>query len=300
MHIKSPTVRFELAEAVTRDGLVHQGLFSGPEGQGKRAVLWIHGLTGRFYGDVTLMNGLAAACNAKGMAFAVFNTRGHDIIANLKKVDPNEPSGFGHVMTGAGMEVFEESVFDIDAGISFLVSRGYSEVILMGHSSGANKVCYYAGKTKDPRVAGVVLAGPMSDRLSQHTDKEKYAENLALLRDLIETGRGDALLTQTFWFPTTAKRAWSLLAPNTKEDVFNYGDAKQVLSVFHGISAPLLVVFAGRDEAADRPIDQIRKVFDLHSGSTNYRSIVIADATHGYDGKQREFVDAVSDWAATV
>ena len=208
---------FELVEAVTKDKLVHQGIFTHPEKAGKRAILWVHGLTGRFFGDAKLMNLFAAECAKQGMAFAAFNNRGHDIIANihtLKQSGSTEDS----VMIGAGMEVFEGSVFDVDAGISFLVSQGYSEVVLVGHSTGANKVCYYAGNTDDPRIVGVALAGPISDRLSERTDKEKYDENIKMLKDLINTGRGDALLAKTHWFPITAKRAWSLLAPNTKEE----------------------------------------------------------------------------------
>ncbi len=300
--------QFELVETVTKDGLVHQGMFARPEphsvphsGTSRgRALLWVHGLTGRFYGDVKTMNLFADECTKQGMAFASFNTRGHDIISSMRKIDPKEPNGYTHVTIGASSEVFEESVFDIDAGISYLADQGFDQVILAGHSTGANKVCYYAGNTNDPRVAGVVLAGPMSDRLSEHTDKKQYDKNLTMLRELIETGRGDALLAKTHWFPITAKRAWSLLSPNTHEDVFNYGDEKNVLVDFNKITSPVMVVLAGNDDVADRPAETIQKVFDAHTGSKNYRSVIIPDATHQYSGKQQEFVHSVVSWAKSL
>ena len=267
---------------------------------GKRSVLWVHGLTGRFTGDVKTMNLLAEACIQKGMAFASFNNRGHDIISSIRKVDPNAATGMTHVTIGAGMEEFSESVFDIDAGVSFLVSRGYTEVVLAGHSTGANKVCYYAANTKDPRVIGVILAGPISDRLSERTDKVRYDENMKIVRELIDSDKGEGLLTKIHWFPLSARRAWSLLGPNTKEDVFNYGDEKNVLETFHNITSPVLIVLSGSDEAADRPVTEIRKVFDEHTGAKNYRSVIIPDATHGYKDKEKEFVDAVVSWSAAL
>lgn len=290
---------FELVETVTKDKLIHQGIVAEPTKSGRRAILWVHGLTGRFYGDVKLMNLFAEACTKRGMAFASFNNRGHDVIASIRKqTKPGEERD--HVMMGAGLELFEQSVFDIDAGISFLVSRGYAEVIVAGHSTGANKACYYAGNTNDPRVAGIVLAGPMSDRLSQHTDKKNYEENVKLVDDLIKNGRGEALITKAHWFPITADRARSLLAPNTNEDVFNYGDTKNVLPVFHAIQAPVLVVLSEHDETADRPVADIQKVFDAHAGAKNYRSVIIPNTTHGYEGKEKEFVDTVADWSVNL
>lgn len=292
--------KFELVETVTKDGLIHQGMMSRPERGGKKALLWVHGLTGRFYGDVKMMNLLAEECARQGIGFASFNNRGHDIISSMRKIDPNEPNGYTHAMIGASSEIFEESVFDIDAGISYLVEQGFDQVVLAGHSTGANKVCYYAGNTHDPRVTGVVLAGPMSDRLSAHTDKKNYKDNINMLKELNETGREGAMLTKLHWFPITAKRAWSLLAPNTREDVFNYGDEKNVLTVFHNITSPVMVVLAGNDDVADRPAETIQKTFDAHTGSKNYRSVIISDTTHQYSGKQQEFAHTVVDWAKSL
>lgn len=259
-------MKFELAEITTKDGLIHQGMVARPERTRKKAVLWVHGLTGKFYGDPVLMNVFADECNKKGMAFASFNNRGHDIMSSIRK-------GKGYVTIGASSEVFKDCVFDIDAGISFLADQGFRHIILAGNSTGANKVCYYASHTKDSRVMGVVLSGPISDRLGM---------------------KGD------IWFPATEERKKSLLTPNSSEDVFNYGDENNVLSIFQNISVPTMVVLAGNDETADRPIETIQNIFDSHSGSKKYVSTVIPDTTHGYEGKQQEFVTTVVDWVENL
>jgi len=303
-------MKFELVEIVTKDKLVHQGIYYSPKNPGHkltstkapagRAILWVHGLTGRFYGDVTLMNLFAKYCSKQGVGFASFNTRGHDVIASISTIDPSDPSGQGHRMIGAGYESFKECVFDIDAAVSFLVSKGFSEVIIVGHSTGANKACYYAATQKDGCVSGVVLAGPISDRCSPQTDKEAYKHNLTTITSLRSEGKGEALLTNVSWFPATADRAFSLIAPNTEEDVFNYGDTANVLSLYAKITKPMLVVFSGNDEYADRPITTIRQVFDTHTKSQKYQSVVIADTTHGYEGKESEFVSVVVGWVTSL
>ncbi len=299
---------FELAEVVTKDNLVHQGIFAPPSPvrpdsagkAGKRAILWVHGLSGRFYGDVKVMNAFADACNQKGFGFASFNNRGHDAIAGFKKLDPAEPIGQNYVTIGAGLEKFEESVYDIDAAIQFLADKGYSEVVLVGHSTGANKVCYYAATQKDARVVGIVLAGPISDRYSPTNDKARYEENMTMLKMLRDEGKGEALLTKSLWMPLSADRLWSLIAPNTSEDVFNYGDTENVLTTFEKITKPTLVVLAGNEEHADRLVTDIRKVFDAHAKAKNYRSTIIPDTTHGYSGKETEFVSAVILWVSSL
>lgn len=289
-------MKFELVEVVTKDKLVHQGIFHRPERAGKRALLWVHGLTGRFYGDVKLMNVLAEVCGKNGMGFASFNTRGHDMVTGIRKVDSRKESGYSHEIIGAAYERFEDSVHDVDAGISFLERQGFSEIIIAGHSTGANKVCFYAANVNDPRVTGVILAGPMSDRHSARTDKVNYEKNLHEAKALIAAGKGDALQEGKHFFPITPKRFVSLLASNTAEDVFNYGDNKNVLSVFSRIQKPLLVICSEKDEVADRPIPEIRKAFDAHAQTSNYQSLVIPNADHGFSGKEKEFVSAIVTW----
>lgn len=292
-------MHFDLIEIITKDKLVHQGILRRPEKPTKKAILWVHGLTGRFYGDPLLMNVFGGLCDKHGVAFASINNRGHDIITNLKKIDTAAPGGFTRVTGGSGVEVFEESVMDIDAGISYLVGLGYEEVYLAGHSTGANKVCYYAAIKSDRRVAGVILSGPISDRLAQQKDKVHYEKNLLAAKVLVLAGRGDRIQQSASFFPITPRRALSLLTPNSPEDVFTYGDTDKPLRMFARITKPLLVIFGGADESADRPVESIKAVFDKATRSKHYVSRIIAGATHGYTGKERDFATVVVQWAAS-
>lgn len=266
----------------------------------KRAILWVHGLSAAFYNDITLYEVMAEACDKKGWGFAIFNNRGHDLIAGIRKVDGTPPNGYIYYQAGAGKEVFTESVLDIDAGVSFLLEKGFSEIIMVGHSTGANKACYFAATQKNPHVKGVVLSVPMSDRLDPSIMPERRKKELIFMHKLITQGKGDELLLGYHFFPITPKRYISLFEPGSAEDTFDYGDAHPKMAFFSQIQLPLLVVLAGNDEYADRPIDEIKKVFDVHAKSKKYTSIVIFGALHKFNGSEKEAVRTIFSWASSI
>lgn len=291
---------FSLEEIITSDNLVHQGIFHAPKNPGKKAIVWVHGLTSKFYSDPKLMKLFADMSDEHGIGFASFHTRGHDYVTSTHKLDSSDEKGYVHETIGSGVENFTDCTKDIDAMVSFLVSRGYTSVVLVGHSTGANKVCYYAGSVSDPRVAGVVLAGPMSDRYSAGFDAATNREHRRIMEQKINEGKGDELLMGYDFFPLTPKRWMSLLAEGSPEDVFNYRDDVGALSAFSVIKAPLLVIFAGKDEHADRPVEIIRNAFDAHATSPVYKSIIVPEADHGFSGKEALFVKEIVSWAALL
>lgn len=292
-------MKCELVQITTKDALVHHGAYFAPSNPGKKAILWIHGLTGRFYSDPKLLNLFSEACDKQGMGLAAFNNRGHDYITSAHRLDSNDTKGYVYENIGASVEKFTDSVADIDASISFLHDKGFTEIILVGHSTGANKVCYYAGTVGDPRVAGVVLAGPMSDRYSV-TDEVTHENHKAIMEQKIKDGKGDEILIGFDFLPLTPHRWMSLMTKGSPEDVFNYRDEKGALSTFEQITMPLCVMFAGSDEHADRPIPEIKRAFDSHSRSRHYQSMAIADCDHGFTGKEQVFVSAVVDWTSSL
>lgn len=290
---------FFLVETTTKDGLIHQGIYFEPKKKSKRAILWIHGLTGRFYGDTVMMNELAEASGKQGYGFAAFNTRGHDMVASIHKKDTRKPSGHSYLTRGAAYEKFEESVFDIDAGITFLVNKGFSEVIVIGYSTGANKACYFFAKERNPHAVGVVLAGPISDRLDVDIDQKKLKKDLEKMQKLVQAGKGDEL-SAFHQFPMTPKRFISLLGTHTAEDTFDYGDKIPKLTSFSAITKPLLVIIGAVDEYADRPVADIIKTFDRYQRSRNYKSVLLPGCAHGFEPKEKEAVESMIKWIKSI
>lgn len=291
------TTRFELVDIVTSDHYIHQGMIAEPQKKGDTAILWIHGLTGNFYSNTKGMNEIACRATESGMAFASCNTRGHDFVSSVRIIDTATEKGYAYGTIGAGVEEFTKCVEDIDAAVSFLAGRGYTKIILVGHSTGANKACYYAGTVDDARVAGVVLSGPMSDRYSYDADAATYAKHKREMETLIAEGKGDELLSGYDFFPLTPNRWMSLLSQGSVEDVFNYRDETGALETFSRIRVPLLVVFGENDEHADRPVKEIRAAFDAHANSSVYTSVLVPGADHSFSGKEIALVSSIVSWA---
>lgn len=288
--------QFYLTEIVTKDKLIHQGVFFKPKNFGKRAILYVHGLTSTFYGSVRMLEALAQACEKRGMGFAAFNNRGHDMIVSIRKVDKNNPKGYTHTNGGAGYEIFEDSIFDIDAGIQFLRDQGYGEIVLIGHSTGANKVCFWAATQKNEIVVGVVLASPLSDRLDTEIDKKKLKKDISFMKNLVKKGKGNELVLGYHYFPMTPKRFLSIFEPNSMEDMFDYGDEKPKLAYFSRIKKPLLVILGSRDEYLDRPVENVFEVFKRFTHSRRFQCVIIPSALHSFNGKEKEVVQTIIDW----
>ena len=286
--------QFYLTEIKTNDHLLHQGVFYRGKKTGKCAFLWVHGFMGKFYGNLKLYQEFTRVCDQYGFGFAAFNNRGHDIVTGIKKIGRTKTK---YLTVGASSEYFTDCVYDIAAGIRFLRTQKYEKIILVGHSTGANKVCYYAAEKKDPRVLGVVLAGPVSDRLV-NPFCNKLAKKLGFMRKLVQRGRGDKLIAPYSNFPVmTPKRFLSLYTPGSVEDTFDYGEKKPKLTCFSKIKKPLLVLLGGEDEYLDRPAEKVKRIFEAHAHSKYYQFRIIPKTNHGFQGKEREFMKAIMNWA---
>lgn len=297
---KNHMQQYYLTEIQTQDGLLHQGIFYQPQKSGRKALLYVHGLTSAFYHGLPLFAELVKRCEETGIGFTAFNNRGHDVITGIKKTDPEKPGEYTRMNGGAGYEHFEECIYDIDAGISFLVEQGFPDVIILGHSTGANKVCYYAGKKNDdPRVAGVILASAVSDRLDPSMGMEKLKRHLAKANLLAGKGKGEKLIWGFHAFPATYNRFISSFGPHSEEDVFDYGDREPKLTLFSKITKPLLLIEALHDEYLDRPVEKVKAVFDGKRKSDHYRSIII-DSDHGYHGKEAEVAEKIMEFVASI
>ncbi len=288
--------QFHITEIVTKDKLVHQGIYFAPKRKDKVAILWVHGLTDNFYGDLKLMEELSVFCEKEGWGLASFNNRGHDIISSITKLDPTTAKGKTNVTIGSSYEKFSECVLDIDAGITFLAKQGFSEIIISGISTGANKVCFYEGTKHDKRVVGVILASPVSDPSTMITNK-RYSE---MIRKAKEIRNSDKLLDGFDWFPLTPKRFLSLYDIGGEEDTFPYYQKKPQPKALQNITKPVLVILGGSDEWADRPVKEIVEFFRKFNHSKNFKSAIIPAAFHSYGGKEKQTAQRIADWVKTL
>ena len=116
------------------------------------------------------------------------------------------------------------------------------------------------------------------------------------MKDKVVEGKGDELLSGLIYFPITPNRYLSLFSQGSAEDHFDYGDLHPAMNCFSQIKKAVLVLFAEQDENADRPVADIKKVFDKFAKSSQYESLIIRDTFHSFGGKEEEVARKIINW----
>lgn len=281
-----------LTKVKTRDGITLEGVYAKPEKKtrqnfskkklgGQAALIWIHGLNSRFSSGQPLVAALSKTCARAGIGYFKFNNRGNNIgVAGSKK----QP------LVGGGFERFSDCIKDIHAMIRFAKKLGYKNIILAGHSTGANKVLYCVYKRKDPSLKGIILLGPVSDIAGEEKriGKKELKNRVALAARLVKKNP-KAFMPFIFGKLISAKRFLSLYQPGKPEDVFPYHNPKALWKELKSVKIPTAVMVGSRDKYLDRPAKKFIDVFHANAQSTkSFSGIIIKGADHGFRKKEKE------------
>ncbi|OGZ97577.1 MAG: hypothetical protein A3J10_03725 [Candidatus Sungbacteria bacterium RIFCSPLOWO2_02_FULL_54_10] len=284
-----------LAQITTRDRITLDGIVIEPRKKSATALIWIHGLGSNFSHGQSITRELSQTCLKNGIAYFKFNTRGHDVVN--RDAPKRKAQTIVNRLRGAGFERFEDCVLDIRAVIHFARKLGYRKVILVGHSTGANKALYYLYKTKDPAVKGLILLGAISDIAA---GKKKFgatglARGIALAEKRARKN-SDALMPLPYGI-FSAKRFLSMFRQGDSEDVFPYLNPRAAWKELKTIRAPIAVIFGSRDQYLDRPAEKLVEIFRSHALSTkSFSGVIIKGADHGFKGKEKMLSKVVMDW----
>jgi acetyl esterase/lipase len=280
------TVPVSLVRARTRDGLWLDGALAEPRRRRGLALVWVHGLGSVFSSGQPLMRALSRRLTAAGVAYLKLNTRGHDVVARG-----------GRRLAGAAFERFQDSVEDVRAAVALARRAGYRQVVLAGHSTGANKVLYYAARVRDRRVRGVILLGPVSDVAGERKrigDREWRRRVAAAER--IARRDADALVPRAFGF-WSARRYLSLYRPGEAEDVFPYYREGARWTALRRVCLPLAVIVGGRDEYLDRRATELLDAFRRNATQArSFHGVLFAGARHGFQDHEDALARAIVDW----
>lgn len=280
-------IPISLVRIRTRDGFLLDGIVAEPKRGRRTALIWIPGLGSVFSSGQALIGELTAAANRRGIGYFKFNTRGHDYVAR----------GNGRRYGGAAFERFRDCARDIRAMITFARKRGYRNIILAGHSTGANKVLSYAAKTRDRRVAGIALIGPISD-IAAMAKQIGWRELRRRVRiaERIAKRDPDAFVPRP-WGIWTASRYISLYRSGEAEDVFPYYRARARWRALRSARIPLAVIIGGRDEHLDRPARELVDAFRKNAtAAPSFAGIIIPRAKHGFQRHERKLARAIVRW----
>ena len=177
-------VRFEASDGVTLAGALYE-----PRRTSRRAIVWIHGGGGASVFESRRTNILARLFISRGLAYFPFNNRGSGIVRRA-----------GDDLGGSAFERIRDSVADIDVAIRELWRRGYRDITLAGHSTGANKIAVYDHyKPRNRAKRYVFLAGgDDTGLLYAELGPRRFKALLAKARGVWIPGGDQSRFTRTF------------------------------------------------------------------------------------------------------
>ncbi|HLH73451.1 MAG TPA: alpha/beta fold hydrolase [Chloroflexota bacterium] len=274
----------EIVHIRSEDGLLLEGAVISPANGATQSlpIIWIHGLTGRFYAPSAINIGRELA--SRGFTFVTGNNRGHDFGALLNRADGEQ------LLAGGAWEHFDESPRDVAAWIDFAVGLGFSGVALLGHSLGALKVAYYQAARQDPRVAGLIAASPPAR--AGRVDSELLAQ----AKQMVAEGRGRDLLPWGSRSTGGGTMSASAYLNRMETNVDVYGDHTPDPAVAR-IRCPVLA-FYGTNEPT------VGGAADLETIKRNARVAPRVDthlfegADHSYLGHHIEVARVIAEWVA--
>src|SRR3989338_1225092 len=278
-------------EIVTPKKVLLNGLWFGPK-KAKKVIIIIHGLTNSVFSRVP--RELPAHLVDKNTAVLSFNNRGHGIVSGFKKKNRSMIAGSAH-------EIFTECVDDIRGAVNFARRMGAKNIYLVGHSTGCQKSVFYASRMKKRAlVKGIILLAPVSDYAAAVKDDRngKLVKSVKFARTLIKAGRRHELMPKTLDktpFINDAQRFLSLYTPNSSETIFSYEQPNKNPRTLKSVTLPVLVVWAQKDEYADRPAKDIAEWFERNTGA-NLETLVVPSATHSFRGKEKQVASAIRNW----
>lgn len=274
----------ELIRMNSIDNIEMVGILYSPEQKSNKIVIHVHGLCGNFY-ENRFLDTLATTYTNKGYSFLTFNNRGTNFVSELLKDD-------GYTIMGGCYERFKDCILDIEGAINFSMNKGYTEIVLEGHSYGCNKVIYYYNKTKDKNIKKIILLAPcdIPQECVKFLSKEEYETARNESTKLVNEGKENELID----FSVNANGVISAstyyhdFLPNGENDFIKYVDGANGKSdALNNINVPVLIIFGDVDECVlTKPINIVKQYLQNNIKDCNIQ--VINGADHSYTNRYEE------------
>ena len=284
----------ELFRFYAGDGVVLHGFLCKPKKPSKVCILNVHGLGGSFYGN-SYTKVMANTASSSGVNFFAISLRGSYDTFGLRKVRGKSTK---MVRAGGNLEKFEDCLYDIEGAIKFLREMGMKRIFLEGHSTGCQKVTYYQYRRRDRNVKGLILLAPAEDLPIYMKDlKRRFTSAVKEARITSRKGPYEMMPQKYGLGGLSARRFLSLTDTRYVESrLFHYDSDR--LKEFHSIKVPILAVFGSKDPYTEKPVREHMSILSRNA-SSDFASLIIEGADHGFSGKERQLARGVLEWIKT-
>jgi len=279
------------------DGAPLAGLLFEPRRRTSRVVVFLHGTGGASVFESKRTNVFASVFTREGVAYFAFNNRGAHLVRRL-----------GRDLGGMAFEKIRDCVFDIDGAVRELWSRGYRDITLVGHSTGANKVAVYDSVKQRNRIKRYVLlaGGDDTGMLYDQLGARRFQAALLKARSMIHERRGDELVPRAVSsLPMSWRSFYDMANPNGDYNVFPFLEVMRGVRLsrrprfrhVRGIRKPALVVYGKNDEYLYGDVSRCVAILaDAIGPKPNFEIVILQNTDHGFSGKEAELAKLIARW----
>lgn len=236
-------------------------------------LLFVHGMGGNFYRS-RFKKEVMQQAPARGIDVLSFNNRGYE--------------------RDVASEDFRDCLADLDAAVAFGAARGYRRFVLLGHSTGCQKITWWQYRRRDPRVAALVLAGIGDDYAIVRRDLGRaYERRMAQARRWVARGWTSRKLPASC-LGFTAPRFLSVADPRQLEArLFNF---EGPLTEFRSLRTPILALLPAQEEFACLPVPAMAERLRRRTRSRRFHAAIVPDADHSFHGAEAAATRVLLDW----
>lgn len=308
------TFSTQLIEFPTSDDLMLPGLLFTPKNPTNKAAIFLHGNgSASIFYSPTRAHALAQALTQKGITLLLFNNRGAHFIKTINKVEDPEAktdSNYNDVTLGTAYELIKDCIYDINGAIAYLHQQNFEEFYLIGHSSGANKICVYDHYQPKNIVKKYVLLGGGDDTgilYKKIGSQQKFKQYLKQAKEKIEQGKGKKMIPKYIldrWL--SYQSFYDTINPDGDYNTFPFTEhlgglnlsTKPLFRYFRGINKPTLVVYGEDDEHAP-----FKSGFEANNilkqqvaGKKNFKFDIVSGADHSFHDQEHQLGEVIGDW----
>ena len=288
----APTMNYPIVHVKTADDLTLYGLFL--EAPNSNTIfINTHGAASNFY-EETFIEVFAKRFVSSGISLLSTNNRGAGVYDAYQK-------------SGAAVEYFEDCALDLDAWITFAIERGYTNIVLSGHSLGTEKIVYYMGHgALADKISRIVLLAPAdsygSHRLHEghiNPRKDEVENLLYTAQKLIAAERTDEFLPRNSYgshegiLPKSAASFVNFLGENSKLlEALPFVSKK--LEHYSKILCPILVVIGDESEFTGLTTDDALQLMRTENPRTITHKL--ENSNHDFEGKEDQLSEIILEF----
>lgn len=269
---------------------------------GTQVVIYVHGAgSSSIIRSPHMTDTFGRLCNQHGLDFIAFNNRGAGYMTKFDTVQGQSYMG------GMAYEVIRDFVYDLSGVIKWAAQSGYDSAVLVGHSTGANKIVYGLSSraTYALPVAGAVLLSGGDDVALQRSRYTADTREQIIKLSKEKRQSSPRHLVPPEYFPGDHPISWrslyELLSENGDYDMFPFKRAPyakgHVIMPFRqlkSIQQPVLLAYGSEDFGTIIPVRQALGLVTGYVPSLDTYELMGAD--HNFTGFEKNIVQYIVAW----